>query len=144
MSERWVQKLALLDRLEPPADLEQRAGTADQSVNATPTRRRRRLRLVAAAGVVIAVLAAAVTLSRDSSRDSSSPGPRRTIEYPEFASRNLPYQPGNGFPIPLGGIGLPTGGYGPPKPPPPPQIRGASASSPTDAWAVGGFDRAVA
>src|SRR5207245_3107851 len=67
--------------------------------------------------------------------------PGRTGGYPEFAARNLPYRPGNGFPIPLGG---PIGGFGPPKPPPPQQIRGASASSPTDAWAVGGFDRAVA
>src|SRR5207249_4020107 len=98
MSERWLQKLALLDRLEPPADLEQRAGTADRSPITALARRRRRLPLVAAAVVVIAASATAVVLSRDSSRDSSTPSPGRTVGYPEFAARNLPYQPGNGFP----------------------------------------------
>lgn len=139
MSERWLQKLALLDRLEPPADLEQRAGMSDRSPIATPARRRR-LPLIAAGLVVIAASASAVVLSRDSSRDSSTLSPRRAVDYPEFAVRNLPYQPGNGFPIPT----QPIGGFGPPERPSPPQIRGASASSPTDAWAVGGFDRAVA
>jgi len=93
--------------------------------------------VVAATVLVVAVSVIGVVLSRDSS--SRSPG--RTVGYPEFAARNLPYQPGNGFPIPLGG---PIGGLGPLEVPVPPQIRGASASSPTDAWAVGGFDRAVA
>jgi hypothetical protein len=138
MSDRWLKKLALLDRLEPPADLEQQADAVDRSTNATP-KRRRRLPLVAAAVVVIAVSAAVVLLTRDTSRDSSSPSSGRTVGYPEFAARNLPYQPGNGFPIPGG----PVGSFGPPRPSPP-QIRGASASSATNAWAVGGFDRPVA
>jgi hypothetical protein len=136
MSERWLQKLSLLDLLDPPADLEQRVRVGERSPTAVPARRRRKLPL--AAGTLIAVAVAVAVTAIVLLRDSSLRTPARTIGYPEFAARNLPYQPGNGFPTPNGG------GFsmiGPPKPPPPPQIRGASASSPTDAWAVGTFYR---